>query len=431
MKVVRIWGFYDKDNNGDPAIIQYSPGNFNEHALRALDFVLLKAGQYNLRVIITLVNNWEDYGGMNQYIEWLSKTSPSSKLIQSQKIIYRSLFKSENSAYYRYFVNGYKHDDFYSHPIVKEWYKNYVKMILTRTNVYKNIQYWNDTTIFAWELANEAESSDRSGMLINRWISEMAAFIRAIDINHLIGTGESGFDINSGNYSDVKFQYNEQDWIFNGEKGVSFYLNTQNKNIDFGSCHLYREDWNLSIELGKIWIEDHKNISDILNKPFILCEYGSRKDKAIAYSEWLKTIEKTSSSGALLWQLVYDSKPYDDGYFVYYSKDDEICKIIYNFSFNMNDKKPTIVRDGIYVSQNYPNPCVNFTTFEYSIPISSSVDISIYNILGQEITSYHNHSLEKGLYYKGINTSGLTSGIYFMKFSANGNSIIKKFQIIK
>jgi mannan endo-1,4-beta-mannosidase len=431
MNVIRIWGFYDSDDTNDPAVIQYSPGCYNESGLRALDYVLLKAEEYELKVVVTLVNNWENYGGMNQYVEWLSKSLPAKKAYWYKNIFKRKNTISRNGMFYRQNINGYSHDDFFSNTTIKEWYKNYVKMILTRTNIYKNIQYKDDPAIFAFELANEAESSDNSGKLINSWITEMAAFIKSIDNSHLIGTGESGFDVNSNNYSDLKSQYNGQNWLLNGEKGVSYYLNLKNENIDFGSCHLYKEDWQISAEAGKIWIEDHKNISHSFNKPFLLGEYGSRYDKANTYLEWLKTIETTNSSGALLWQLVYDSRTDDDGFFVYYSKDKVLCNILSDFYEKMTHKEQIAEMNEKYVSQNYPNPCNNFTTFEYYVPFRSSVKIMVYNTLGQELFVCSDQILDQGFYTKGINTSKLSSGVYFVKFSINGNQIVKKMQIIK
>ena len=41
---------------------------------------------------------------------------------------------------------------FYTDSRVKQAYKNYVYMLLTRTNTYTGIQYKNDPTIFSFEL---------------------------------------------------------------------------------------------------------------------------------------------------------------------------------------------------------------------------------------------------------------------------------------
>ncbi|MBI4535665.1 MAG: hypothetical protein HY708_05255, partial [Ignavibacteriae bacterium] len=70
MTVARTWGFFDSPDSLNPAVIQFRPGAFNERALRALDFVIHEAAINNIRLLIPLVNSWDDYGGMNQYARW-------------------------------------------------------------------------------------------------------------------------------------------------------------------------------------------------------------------------------------------------------------------------------------------------------------------------------------------------------------------------
>ena len=48
--------------------------------------------------------------------------------------------------------NGYDKEMFYTDNRVKQAYKNYVYMLLTRTNIYTGVQYKNDPTIFSVEL---------------------------------------------------------------------------------------------------------------------------------------------------------------------------------------------------------------------------------------------------------------------------------------
>lgn len=43
-------------------------GVFDEKVFRGLDWVLAEAGKRNLRVMLTLVNYWSAYGGMEQYV---------------------------------------------------------------------------------------------------------------------------------------------------------------------------------------------------------------------------------------------------------------------------------------------------------------------------------------------------------------------------
>jgi mannan endo-1,4-beta-mannosidase len=38
--------------------------------LAKLDYVLYKAKQLGIRVMLCLTNNWKDFGGMDQYVSW-------------------------------------------------------------------------------------------------------------------------------------------------------------------------------------------------------------------------------------------------------------------------------------------------------------------------------------------------------------------------
>ena len=47
---------------------------------------------------------------------------------------------------------GYPKEMFYTDSRVKQAYRNYVHMLLTRTNTYTGVQYRDDPTIFSIEL---------------------------------------------------------------------------------------------------------------------------------------------------------------------------------------------------------------------------------------------------------------------------------------
>src|SRR5262249_54447744 len=66
--VIRTFAF--NDSPGDSVALQPAPGVFNEAAFRALDYVLFKADQAGVRLILPLVNRWSAYGGMPQYVQW-------------------------------------------------------------------------------------------------------------------------------------------------------------------------------------------------------------------------------------------------------------------------------------------------------------------------------------------------------------------------
>lgn len=100
-----------------------------------------EARKYGIRLILSFVNNYKDFGGRSQYAQWAKNAG-----IQN--------------------INS--EDDFYAHPVLKDYYKNHVKKIVTRVNTMTRIAYRDDSTIMAWELINEPRcNADYSGKIVN------------------------------------------------------------------------------------------------------------------------------------------------------------------------------------------------------------------------------------------------------------------------
>ncbi len=93
------------------------------------------------------------------------------------------------------------------------------------------------------------------------------------------------------------------------------------------------------------------------------------------------------------------------------------------------------------LEQNYPNPFNPVTTIKYSLPTSTKVQLKVYDILGNEITTLVDAEQEPGNYSvefsaqggsaSGGNGYSLSSGIYFYRIQSNDFSNVKKILILK
>ncbi len=81
--------------------------------------------------------------------------------------------------------------------------------------------------------------------------------------------------------------------------------------------------------------------------------------------------------------------------------------------------------------QPYPNPFNPSTTISYQVPITGNVSISIYNLLGQKITTIADHQATPGSYSTIWNAGDLPSGIYFCKMEAGNFTQTKKLLLLK
>jgi len=93
--------------------------------------------------------------------------------------------------------------------------------------------------------------------------------------------------------------------------------------------------------------------------------------------------------------------------------------------------KNQFVPDKFSLEQNYPNPFNAYTTIKYTIPTSGKVNLSLYNILGQQIKNLVNKNLEAGSYKSLFNANNFASGIYFYSFSFENHTITKKMILLK
>ncbi len=417
INTLRTWGFYDSSDSTNKAVIQYAPGVFNEEGLKALDFVLLKAREHSIRLIIPFVNNWEDYGGMNQYVCWYAgeKMEKVNSSIKGQKIVYGVGGRS----YRVKFTDIITHDDFYKNSVIKEWYKNYVYKILTRINTYTNIAYRDDPVVMAWELANEPRSSDRTGEIVFEWMNEMASFIKEIDTNHLVGTGEEGFDVSNNTYFDVS-KY--PSWMFNGSAGISFSKNVAINDVDMAGIHFYHEAWNLNYNQINFWIHDHYRFSKLIKKPIYFGEVGVRKNKSQYYDYFFNKVLNNNISGILLWQLSYKGSPYLDPYSFNCPDNQEICILFQKYSDKFYQKidRIVIIPDFNQLLHNYPNPFNKVTLITYEVEKPRLIILEVYNLLGQKVFDLVNHYHQAGEYKVIFDGSSFTSGIYYVLMRYSG-----------
>ncbi|XP_060674478.1 mannan endo-1,4-beta-mannosidase 6 isoform X1 [Ziziphus jujuba] len=313
LTVCRTWAF----NDGQYRALQKSPSVYDEEVFKALDFVVSEARKYKIRLILSLINNWDAYGGKSQYVKWGKAAG----------------------------LNLTSDDDFFSHPTLKSYYKAHVKAMLNRVNTLNNITYKNDPTIFAWELMNEPRcTSDPTGDILQNWIQEMAVYVKSIDPKHLLEIGLEGF---YGPSTPNKVQFNPNTYA--QQVGTDFIRNHQALGVDFASVHIYADSWisqsisDVHLQFTKSWVEAHIDDAEkYLGMPVVFAEFGvSTKDPgynssfrdtliSTVYKSLLESTKKGGSGGgSLLWQLFPEGTDYmDDGYAIVLSKSPSTTKIV-------------------------------------------------------------------------------------------------------
>jgi mannan endo-1,4-beta-mannosidase len=330
LKVMRVWGMLDRGSldgsvpNADGAgekegvyfqywdAAQMKPAyNDGADGLARLDYVLAAAAKNNVKVIVVLVNNWRAFGGIDQYLMWYGRN---------------------------------KHHEFFTAPELRQAYRDWVEHVITRKNTINGRAYRDDPTVFAWELANEPRcrggnafdtSTGWDKSTVTTWASEMSLYIKSLDPNHLVSVGDEGFLDGGGEH-----------WAYKANDGVDHAALTGLPGIDFGTFHLYPEDWRTPENFGEQWILDHLQVARELGKPTILEEYGIKvkrargntgevtegwEERRATYQRWNDLTLARGGNAALPWMLAgVDEKQtrYPDyDHFAFY-RDDATGKLI-------------------------------------------------------------------------------------------------------
>ncbi len=85
----------------------------------------------------------------------------------------------------------------------------------------------------------------------------------------------------------------------------------------------------------------------------------------------------------------------------------------------------------IVLYQNYPNPFNPVTNIIYKVPYAANVKITIYNSLGQKISTLVDELKNKGTYEVQFDGSNLASGVYFYRMQVGNFVETKKLVLLK
>jgi hypothetical protein len=83
------------------------------------------------------------------------------------------------------------------------------------------------------------------------------------------------------------------------------------------------------------------------------------------------------------------------------------------------------------LEQNYPNPFNPVTTIKYELPRTSHVTLTVYDLLGREVSVLTNDRRGAGVYEAKFDGSQLASGMYFYRIRAGGFVQTRKLVISK
>jgi|GEM_PF-2256281 len=93
--------------------------------------------------------------------------------------------------------------------------------------------------------------------------------------------------------------------------------------------------------------------------------------------------------------------------------------------------KSDIVPQSVTLHQNFPNPFNPVTEIQYSLQQSGHVKLTVYDLLGHEVSELVNRNQTPGVYKVRFDGTSLPSGLYFYVLNVNNQSITRKMMLTK
>ena len=277
--------------------IQPREGKFDESVLKGLDILLVEMAKREMKAVIFLSNNWEWSGGFQQYLLW-------NKAIDNTFVEKKPTWDELRDTVAK----------FYSCSSCIEAYRNQAAAIVGRTNSITKGRYADDSTIMAWEIANEPRPMrPAANEAYKAFLRSTALWLKAADRTHLVTVGHEG-------------------WI--GTESIKvFEAVHRDANIDYITIHIWPKNWGW-FEAGKMaegfetildrtreYASANSSIAKKLAKPMVIEEFGLPRDGGALlpetpttlrdryYADILSYIGHGNVAGANFWAFAGTGRP--------------------------------------------------------------------------------------------------------------------------
>lgn len=178
--------------------------------------------------------------------------------------------------------------------------------------------------------------------------------------------------------------------------------------------------------LGAPYNVSSPDVIDSINGSKVILNYTSEVGAGVAYTG-------TFGSSTNVGQVVVFGFPFETISTKAFRQN--VMNSVMNY-FGMSD--PTNIENEefyipkeITLEQNHPNPFNPSTVISYQLAVNSHVKLTVYDILGTEITTLVNEEKSAGKHSINFDSKNLSSGVYFYTLNTDEKSFTKKMVFLK
>jgi len=229
--------------------------------------------------------------------------------------------------------------------------------------------------------------------------------------NNIIITGASN-GIGSGSYDYLTIKYDVN--------GDSLWVKRYN-----GTANGTDESYSMDLDDS-----DNVYITGRCRNTGVTWDYVTIKYFSNGNQQWLIRYPNLSNSGGIPYSILVDK--YRNVYVTEISDSSNIngyITIKYSQTVGMINSNETAGRFNL--EQNYPNPFNPSTNIRYRLLNTGDVKLSVYDILGNEVSTLVNEKQKAGTHEITFNAGIISSGIYFYRLIAGKYSETKKMILVK
>jgi hypothetical protein len=238
-------------------------------------------------------------------------------------------------------------------------------------------------------------------------VNELSGSTQSMRVNYGWRTSDTAHLIREyrGSVSSPKFNSSKimQSYVFGDGNGNQFRYVVRDGNGELEASEWYTVDW-----LG-----------------WKLVSWDMTNDEVVPWVNGNGTISGSAYLDS--YQLTYVSGQPSKGFILF----DDLKVVELGIATSNEDELALDIPNEVKLNQNYPNPFNPSTNITFGLPQRSSVNITVYDLLGRKVATVFSGAKAQGFHSIQFDAANLASGIYIYQLRTDLGVVSKRMTLLK